>query len=129
MRERKEYKPSLSQFKILETVMLLNKEHYYPLPEGILKILEGSLDNEVENFRNYPTYQTLISYSSKKIHRSVMMLIRYGFLANILNREDNELYIRITNKGKETLEEFLKKRKEPYPKKKVTNKATIAKIE
>ena len=57
-----------SDLKIIETISLLNKDSYYPLAEGVYKILVGLDDEESIKFSELPTYKTLISYNSKKIY-------------------------------------------------------------
>ena len=77
---RKVFVPSTSDIKILRTVQILNSKDLYPLSLAIYKILSGSGEDEYLEYRNMPTYATLLSYSSKHVSRLIMMLCR-----NILN--------------------------------------------
>jgi len=119
---------STTDFKILETVALLNTEDKYPLSEGIGKILKGEEDEETLPFIKYPTFKTLISYSSKKISRYILMLLRYHYLERIYDEKTEELYLKITELGKEELKKNNKKHHPHYKKRMVVNKPTIVTI-
>ena len=43
---RNVYVLETTDFKILDTVSLLNQDSYYPLPEGVFKILTGVDDED-----------------------------------------------------------------------------------
>lgn len=118
----------ITHFKVLHTVKSLNDLGYYPLPDGIVKILNGELDEETLPFAELPTFGSIISYGSKKINRFILILKRYGFIAYILEKESEQLCFKITKKGLDELESFLKKRKKPYKKFAKKFKKTIYKI-
>lgn len=118
----------LSDYKILDTVFELNKHDYFPLSDGVYKILKGVVDEETVQYINYPTFSTLISCKSKKISMSIMLLVRYGYLGKIFDKKTEELYLQITELGKSTLVDFHKKHKVKYIKKSKDFKATIIKI-
>ena len=122
------FKPSTSHYKILLTVSLLNAKGYYPLSEGIGKILKGEDDDEVEQFKDFPTYKTLISYNSKKISRYIMMLYRYHYLDKIYDPKTDKLYIKISPLGETSLIKYSKKYKTNFIKKKKVKSPTIVKI-
>ena len=128
-KERNVYVLETSDFKILETVSLLNKEKYYPLPEGVYKILTGSDDEEIELFKNFKTYKTLVSYSSKKVSRFIVMLLRYKYLERVYDERTDKLYLKVSAKGETELVNYHKKHKYNYVKKKVNKEPTIIKIE
>lgn len=129
MYQKKQFEPTTSHYKILQTIKLLNDKHLYPLPEGVGKILRGEEDDEAILYKDFPTYKTLISYPSKKICRYILMLLRYEYLTKIFDRKSNELYLRITEFGKIELEKYLKKYKPKFKKKVVASKPTIVKID
>ena len=52
-------------YKVLLTLKLLNDLQYYPLNEGIFKILNGKVDEETRPFSAFPTFGTLSSYTSE----------------------------------------------------------------
>ncbi len=118
-----------TDYKILETVSLLNNDKYYPLPEGVFKILTGSIDEEIDPFRDLPTYKTLISYTSKKISRFIMMLLRYHYLERIYDEKSDKLYLKISILGESSLIKYHKKHKYNYVRKKVNKNPTIIKID
>lgn len=123
------FKLTVTHYKILETVFVLNKDSYFPLSSGINKILSGVDDKETEPFKELPTYGTLISLTNKKITRIVNILMRHNFLTQKYDDRDNSYYIAITNLGVSYLNDYLAKRKKPYPKKATNIKPTIVKID
>ncbi len=128
-KERNVYILETADYKILQTVSLLNSEHYYPLPEGVFKILTGSEDDDVIAFKDYPTYKTLISYNSKKVSRLIVMLIRYNYLERVYDRATDKLYLKIAPKGETDLLKYQKKHKYKFQQKKVNLKPTIVKLD
>ena len=128
-KERNVYILETTDYKILETVSLLNKDQYYPLAEGVYKILVGSDDEEIEPFKSFVTYKTLVSYSSKKVSRYIVMLLRYKYLERIYDEKSDKLYLKISAKGEMELLKYRKKHKYNFVKKKVNKTQTIIKIE
>ena len=126
---RNVYVLETSDYKILETVSLLNKDNFYPLPEGVYKILSGVVDEEIESFKDIATYKTLISYNSKKISRLIMMLLRYHFLERVYDPLSDKLYLKLAPKGIMDLEKYHKKHKYKFTTKKVNAEPTIVKLD
>lgn len=124
----KELKLSITHYKILHTVKTLNDMKLYPKQEGVYKIVHGIIDEETESLQEAPTFGSLISYNSKKVSRYVLMLVRYGYLAKIFDRETKDLYLTLTGKGDVELFNYLQKHKGEYQKKKKQIKKTIVKI-
>ena len=116
---RNEYILETSDYKILETVSLLNKNDLYPLSEGVYKILAGVDDDETKLYKNIATYKTLISYNSKKVARLIMMLLRYHYLENKYDIPSDKFYLKITDKGIVALIDYHKKHRYSYKQKKV----------
>lgn len=114
--------------KVLLTISELNKLSFYPLNEGVYKILAGINDEEVEPFANLVTFGTLTSYSSKKICHLTLMLFRHGYLGKIYDSKTKKLYLRVTEDGEKALEGFFLKRKKSFNKRKLKNAPTIVKI-
>lgn len=129
MAKKKTFVLSITHYKILETVFLLNKDSYFPLASGVNKILMGIDDKEVESFKDFPTYGSLISLSNKKLSHLVNMLNRHNYLTYKYDENTDEYYIAITNLGVSYLKDYLSKRKKPYPKKVANIKPTIIKID
>ncbi|MCR5505700.1 MAG: hypothetical protein K6F07_01740 [Bacilli bacterium] len=125
----KELKLTITHFKMLDTVLYFNKKELYPLAEGVYKIVAGIVDEETVEYMNCPTFATLVSFSSKKVCRYLLMLQRYGFLRKVFDRETNELYLSITPQGKDAVEMYHRKHRLQYVKKKREVKKTIVKIE
>ena len=114
--------------KVLLTISELNKLSYYPLNEGVYKILAGINDEEVMPFANLVTFGTLTSYSSKKICHLTLMLFRHGFIGKIYDAKTKKLYLRVTPEGEKALEEFFLKHKRDFSKRKPKKAVTIVKI-
>ena len=129
LKEKKEYIPSTSEIKILDTVAFLNEKKLYPLGLGVYKILIGSSEPDIVIYQDCPTYGTLLSLSSKHISRLVMMLIRYQYLARIYDEKSDELYLSLTPKGEMFLFKYHKKHKYHFKKKDPSKSPLIIKIE
>ena len=117
-----------SDIKILETVASLNENDFYPLPDGVYKILKGVVDKETVPFMDYPTFSTLISCKSKRISMSIMLLVRYKYLEKVYSKEHNELFLKLSDFGKAFLMNYHKKHKCHYKKKEKQIKTTIVHI-
>ncbi len=110
-------KLSVTHFKILLTVKMLNEEDKYPTSKGVRNILKGKEDAETILYKDLSTYATLISTSSRKFAGLVNNLIRHNYLAYIYDKKSDELYLSITNSGSLICDEFLKNHKMPFKKK------------
>ena len=117
-----------SDIKILETVSSLNDNGFYPLPDGVYKILKGVVDKETVPFMDYPTFSTLISCKSKRISMSIMLLVRYKYFEKIYSEKHDELFLKISDFGKSFLLQHHKKHKGRYKKKEKQIKTTIVHI-
>lgn len=116
------YKLSTTDLKILETISFLNERKIYPVNEGVYKILKGDEDLDLENAKEVPTYKTLVSFSSKKISNLIMMLLRHNYLEKIYDRQSDELYLKLSDKGQISLIDYHKKHKYKFKEKKVNKK-------
>jgi len=125
----KEFKLNQTYFKALITIKALNDAHYYPLNEGIYKILVGIVDDETKPFIDIDTFGTLISFSSKKVCRLTMMLYRYGYIGRVFDINTKQLYFSLTDKGLHAAEVFLKRHKKPFARKSKNSSPTIVKID
>ena len=114
--------------KVLLTISELNKQSYYPLNEGVFKILAGILDDDVASFSDLITFGTLTSYSSKKICHLTLMLFKQGLIGKIFDPQSKALYLRTTDKGEELLNSYFKKHKKSFAKRKSKVVPTIVKI-
>ena len=127
-KEKGVYVLETTDYKILDTVYLLNQDSYYPLPEGVYKILTGSEDEDVVMFNHLPTYKTLISYGSKKISRYIIMLIRYKYLERVYDEKSDKLYLKVSTQGELALVKYHKKHKYSFKQKQVNLEPTIVKL-
>ena len=125
----KEFKLNQTYFKVLITIKGLNDLHYYPLNEGIYKILVGVVDEETKPFIDFDCFGTLISFTSKKVCRLTMMLYRYGYIGRVFDTNTKTLYFSLTEKGEKVTTAFLKKHKKPFARKGKNNTPTIVRIE
>ena len=122
-KEKNENILETSDYKILETVSLLNKDNYYPLPEGVYRILSGDEDEDIAKFSYLSTYKTLISFNQKKVSRLIVMLLRYRYLERVYDPNTDKLYLKLAPLGEMELLKYRKKHKYTFAKKKV-NKST-----
>lgn len=116
-------------YKVLLTLKLLNDSQYYPLNEGIYKILSGKVDDETRPFSAFPTFGTLSSFTSKKVSHLTLMLFRYGYIGKIFDSNSNQLFFRIFPSGEQFVDEFGKRHKLRFTNKRTENVKTIVKIE
>lgn len=124
----KEFTLNQTYAKVLLTISELNKSSYYPLNEGLYKILTGVVDDETSGFINVTTFGTLTSYSSKRICHLTLVLFRHGLIGKIFDPETQKLYFRINELGEEMLNDFYKKHRCSFARRKPKTTATIAKI-
>ena len=110
----------MKQFELNQT--------YYPLNEGVYKILAGIIDDETTQFSDLLTFATLTSYSSKKICHLTLMLFKQGLIGKIFDPDSKTLYLRVTDKGEEFLNSYFKKHKNTFAKRKSKVVPTIVKI-
>ena len=125
----KEVKLNQTYYKVLITIKALNDLHYYPLNEGIYKILVGVVDEDTKQFVDLDCFGTLISFTSKKVCRLTMMLYRYGYIGRIFDTQTKKLYFSLTDKGIEVTEAFLKTHKKPFARRNKNVTPTIVKID
>ena len=125
----KEVKLNQTYYKVLITIKALNDLHYYPLNEGIYKILVGVVDEETKQFVDLDCFGTLISFTSKKVCRLTMMLYRYGYIGRIFDTQTKKLYFSLTDKGIEATETFLRNHKKPFARRNKNVTPTIVKID
>lgn len=112
-------------YKILHVVDSLNKNDDFPLPQGVYKILKGTVDEETKKYQDLDAFGSLISYSSKKVSRYVTMLVRHNYLKKIYDPNTDDLYLQITPLGASELREYFKKRRSAFQKKSPLKKKTI----
>ena len=124
----KELELSITHIKIMETISSLNKKHYYPLSDGVYKIVAGIVDDETTSFMDEPTFGTLISFNSKKVCRYLLALQRHKYIKKIYSERKDCLVYATTELGEDALEKYHKKHKRPFIKKKRGYKETIIKI-
>ena len=125
----KEVKLNQTYYKVLITIKALNDLHYYPLNEGIYKILVGVVDEDTKQFVDLDCFGTLISFTSKKVCRLTMMLYRYGYLGRVFDTQTKKLYFSLTDKGIEATETFLRNHKKPFARRSKNVTPTIVKID
>lgn len=125
----KEVKLNQTYYKVLITIKALNDLHYYPLNEGIYKILVGVVDEDTKPFVDLDCFGTLISFTSKKVCRLTMMLYRYGYIGRIFDTQTKKLYFSLTDKGIEVTKSFLKNHKKPFARRNKNVTPTIVKID
>lgn len=103
-----EFKPTVSDLKILKTIYDLNQMDYFPNSFGVYKILKGIKDEETNNFVFLPTFSNLVSCVSKKITFKISMLIRYKYLTYKYDSETDNMFLTLTVFGENYLNEYFK---------------------
>lgn len=124
----REFTINQTYYKVLLTISELNKKSYYPLNEGIYKILSGVIDNETSQFMDLITFQTLASFTSKKVCRLTLMLFRHDYISKIFDPVSKKLYFRTTEKGEKALLDFSKNHRCSFARRKQRDNVTITKI-
>ena len=124
----KQFELNQTYCKVLYTISELNKLSFYPLNEGLYKILAGLVDDEVLPFAHLDSFGTLTSYSSKKICHLTLMLFRRGLIGKVFDPETKKLYLRTTKQGEEALKKYFLKHKKTFAKRKQKSVPTIVKI-
>ena len=124
----KQFELNQTYCKVLYTISELNKQSFYPLNEGLYKILVGIVDDEVLPFANIDSFGTLTSYTSKKICHLTLMLFRKGLIGKVFDPDSKKLYLRTTEKGEEALKNYFVKHKKGFAKRKQKSVPTIVKI-
>jgi len=114
--------------KILLTVKELNMLGVCPNNFGVYKILSGCFDLETKDYTNISTFDTLTRYSAKKISNIIMMLVRYDYLQRVINFDDDKEYLKITEKGIESIKIYRQKHKITFSKSKKKKENNFAKI-
>ena len=118
----------ITHIKILSAISSLNKKNLYPLSDGVYKIVAGIVDDETQYYQDEPAFGTLISFSSKKVCRYLLALQRHKYIQKIYSKPHDCLAYSTTELGEDTLNNYLKKHKKGFIKKKRTIKTTIIKI-
>jgi len=108
---RNDFVPKITHYKILLTIYELNQNHYFPMQEGIISILQGNTDNDTYRFKDYVTYGSLVSYSSKKISRYIMMLSRYNYVRKFYIENNDNMLFKLSDLGEGSLLRYLTKHK------------------
>lgn len=121
-------KINATYIKVLDTINELNENDCYPINQGIFKILVGKTDDETKNFAHIKTYGTLVSTTSKKVCNLTLMLFRHGYIEKFYHYPTDQLYFKITQKGKNELEIYNKKSKRKYQKVAKNFQPTILKL-
>jgi len=123
-----ELKINATYIKVLDTINELNQNECYPINQGIFKILVGKDDDETKNFDYIKTFGTLVSTTSKKVCTLTLMLFRHGYIEKFYHYPTDQLYFKITQKGKTELENYNKKSKRKYQKTDKVFQPTILKL-
>lgn len=125
----KQFELNQTYCKVLLTISELNKKSYYPLNEGIYKILVGALDDEISPFSDLSTFATLTSFSSKKICHLTLALFKAGLISKVFDPRTKKLYFTVTEKGDLALANYFKKHKKGFVRRSLKTNVTIVKID
>ena len=119
---------TVSHYKILETVQILNSRNLYPTQKGVHNILSGTKNDETDQYKDVDTYATLISFPGRKLCSYILNMVRRDYLTYIYDEKSDAMYLKITPKGEMTLLEYNKKHKYSHKKKSGTYKPQIVEI-
>lgn len=117
------YELSITTIKILETIYELNDKNYYPDMHGVLKLVNGKIDEETAKFINLKTFSTLTSIKGRQLANHIHQLVRHGYLSYKHNPGDDKMYLYITFKGESNLENYKKHHKVNFKKNENKKKA------
>ena len=120
---------TLTQYKILHTVFLFEKDNLAPNIEGIRNVLRGNKNSSFSRLEEYDTFSTLTSYTDKKITNLINKLVKEEYLERRMFPDNGEFFLLLTEKGKEELSPFLKRHKKGYRQKEQEKKITFVKID
>ena len=126
--KKSEFRLTVSHYKILQTVNELNKQKLYPTAKGINNILQGKLDPETRKYINLKTFGTLLSYPGRRLCSYILNMVRRDYLSYIYDKNSDDMYLRLTEKGEIEVFNFERKHKNQYTKKEPHRKAQIVEI-
>jgi len=124
----REFRLTISHYKILQTIEELNKMNKYPTPKGVNNILQGKLDKETKQYIELKTFGTLISYPGRKLCSYILNMVRREYLTYIYDEKSDAMYLKITTKGEGAVFLYEKKHKHSYTKKNPKVKPEIVEI-
>ncbi len=107
---------SLAHYKILITISELNDKEFYPTAKGVFNILTGKEDNETILFTYLRTYGTLLSIPSRRVCAYIKYLVKLDYLKEIYNKENDDLYLKITPVGDSIAQLYLHNNKKGFNK-------------
>lgn len=125
---KSEFRLTVSHYKILQTILELNKVKKYPTALGVNNILQGKLDPETRNYVDLKTFGTLLSYPGRRLCSYILNMVRRGYLSYIYDKKSDAMYLRVTEKGEAEVFNFEKKHKYSYTKKEPHRKLQIVEI-
>lgn len=125
---KSEFRLTVSHYKILQTILELNKMKKYPTALGVNNILQGKLDPETRNYIDLKTFGTLLSYPGRRLCSYILNMVRRGYLSYIYDKKSDAMYLRVTEKGEAEVFNFEKKHKNSYTKKEPHRKLQIVEI-
>lgn len=123
-----EFRLTVSHYKIMETISELNKVNKYPTAKGVNNILSGKLDSETRQYIDLATFGTLISFPGRKLCSYILNMVRRGYLGYIYDEKSDDLYLRITEKGEDTLFLYIRKHNYSHKRKSPRRRAEIVEI-
>ena len=124
----KDFRLTVSHYKILQTLNELNKMDKYPTAKGVNNILMGKLDNETKQYIDIKTFGTLISFPGRKLCSYILNMVRRDYITYIYDEKSDGMYLKITTKGEGAVFEFERKHKNSYTKKTKKTKSEIVTI-
>lgn len=127
MRMKNDKSINITLYKLLLTIDYLNELGYTPSVSGVLKIITGVIDEETDNFTLCPTFQTLVSYGSKRLSRDINTLVSYGYLQRIHKEEYSDYFFIVSESGKAIISYFKAHHKISLTKHEIKKKPTIIK--
>ena len=107
---------SLAHYKILITISELNDKEFYPTTKGVFNVLTGKEDNETILFTYLRTYGSLISIQSRRVCAYIKYLEKLEYITEVYNKENDDLYLKITPLGDSIAQLYLHKNKKGFNK-------------
>lgn len=120
----KAFKLTLIDYRLLQIILKLNDVNLTSNRYGVYCIAKGIINNETEMLKNNFYFGSIKSSSQKQISLRLIKLHKAKLIENLYIEKYNDMFLKITNLGKERVENYFSKHKNTVAKPK-QNKQNI----
>ncbi|MCH3909058.1 MAG: hypothetical protein LKF75_02670 [Bacilli bacterium] len=99
MERKEENKLKPSYRHLLASILLLKEDGYEATMEGLAKVLLGIEDEETVQLTRNLAFASRPSLNKKKIKARIHSLIRHGYVKLVYSDEDDDYYLRLSEKA------------------------------